>query len=175
MREWARKGSRVTGFSMVELLVVIAIIMVVAAILFPVLARAKARAKQTTCMSNLHQLAMAIELGNTMGGDLCPLAPDYPGASYYFLSDPKMIEAMEPVDPGHARIVCYRHGEKRGPGVGPSDFSGTVVRVRQEGSVQVRSVGLSCLDGVPMRPDWMLFSDEPCPPEFCPAGLQPCP
>jgi prepilin-type N-terminal cleavage/methylation domain-containing protein/prepilin-type processing-associated H-X9-DG protein len=47
------------GFTLIELLVVIAIIAILAAILFPVFARAKAKAKQASCLSNLKQMALA--------------------------------------------------------------------------------------------------------------------
>lgn len=48
------------GFTLIELLVVIAIIAILAAILFPVFARAREKAKQATCQSNLKQIAQAI-------------------------------------------------------------------------------------------------------------------
>jgi prepilin-type N-terminal cleavage/methylation domain-containing protein/prepilin-type processing-associated H-X9-DG protein len=44
------------GFTLIELLVVIAIIAILAAILFPVFAQARAAARKATCVSNLHQL-----------------------------------------------------------------------------------------------------------------------
>ena len=51
--------NRRTGFTLIELLVVIAIIAILAAILFPVFARAREKARQTSCLSNLKQIALA--------------------------------------------------------------------------------------------------------------------
>ena len=47
------------GFTLIELLVVIAIIAILAAILFPVFAKAREKARQTKCISNQRQIAMA--------------------------------------------------------------------------------------------------------------------
>ena len=53
------KAPRFSGFTLIELLVVIAIIAILAAILFPVFAQARAKARETVCLSNSKQLAAA--------------------------------------------------------------------------------------------------------------------
>ena len=47
------------GFTLIELLVVIAIIAILASLLFPVFARAREKARQTTCLSQQRQIATA--------------------------------------------------------------------------------------------------------------------
>jgi prepilin-type N-terminal cleavage/methylation domain-containing protein/prepilin-type processing-associated H-X9-DG protein len=54
------KSTQKNGFTLIELLVVIAIIAILAAMLFPVFTQARAKARQTTCLSNIKQLALAI-------------------------------------------------------------------------------------------------------------------
>ena len=60
------------GFTLIELLVVIAIIAILAAILFPVFARAKDSANQSMCASNVKQLVMALNMYTSENGDIIP-------------------------------------------------------------------------------------------------------
>jgi len=53
---------RRSGFTLIELLVVIAIIAILAAILFPVFAQAREKARSATCLSNLKQLSLGIQM-----------------------------------------------------------------------------------------------------------------
>lgn len=62
------------GFTLVELLVVIAILAILAAILFPVFARARAAAHTTTCGSNLRQHALALSMYLADWSDVFPAA-----------------------------------------------------------------------------------------------------
>ncbi len=77
-----------TGFTLIELLVVIAIIAILAAILFPVFARAREKARQTACLSNMKQLGTAARMYTTdYDNHIVPYALncDPGGCAGYFL------------------------------------------------------------------------------------------
>ena len=72
--------SRRTGFTLIELLVVIAIIAILAAILFPVFASAREKARQAACMSNMKQQGLAILQYSQDNDEAFPIAiPKYGG------------------------------------------------------------------------------------------------
>src|SRR4051794_21082605 len=60
MADKRRERMRRKGFTLIELLVVIAIIAILAAILFPVFAQAREKARQSQCLSNARQIALAL-------------------------------------------------------------------------------------------------------------------
>ena len=68
-----RSRSTQTAFTLVELLVVVAIIAILAAILFPVFARARENARRASCLSNLKQIGLGFLQYNQDYDENCPL------------------------------------------------------------------------------------------------------
>jgi len=78
------------GFTLIELLVVIAIIAILAAILFPVFARAREKAKQTSCLSNMKQLVLGAvmytsDYDDNLFGHLAGRRDQWPWSSPYYM------------------------------------------------------------------------------------------
>ncbi len=65
------------GFTLIELLVVIAIIAILAAILFPVFAKAREKARQTKCTSNLRQVALSAQMWAQENDEKLPAAATF--------------------------------------------------------------------------------------------------
>ncbi|MBS1715757.1 MAG: type II secretion system protein [Armatimonadetes bacterium] len=82
------------GFTLIELLVVVAIVAILAAVLFPVFAQAKAAAKRTACLSNLRQTGLANDLYLNDSDDRMPWVPD------------EWLQTTPPVNPGGKRYAA---------------------------------------------------------------------
>ena len=73
------------GFTLIEILVVIAIIAILAAMLFPVFARARESARKTSCQSNLKQIGLAaLQYSQDYDEKVMPLGYIYGGKTYYW-------------------------------------------------------------------------------------------
>jgi prepilin-type N-terminal cleavage/methylation domain-containing protein len=72
------------GFTLIELLFVIAVIAILAAIMFPVFAQARGKARQSACLSNLRQIGSAVMLYVQDYDETYPGGPLPPGGSMVF-------------------------------------------------------------------------------------------
>src|ERR1700743_527204 len=91
------------AFPLIDLLVVIAIIAILAAILFPVFAQAKAAAKKTSCLSNTKQMGLSLFMYGNDYDDTAVNTPNgdwhwqwYPAANNYAWVETSWITMLQP-------------------------------------------------------------------------------
>ncbi len=113
---------RPSAFTLIELLVVIAIIAILAAILFPVFAKAREKARQSSCSSNAKQLGLAMLQYTQDYDETFPCyarAPWGAADSWYLLVDPYVKNAqcrICPSDAGQTLSYGYNYYYLGNPG-----------------------------------------------------------
>lgn len=99
-KPYGRCAGRQNGFTLVELLTVIAIIAILASILFPVFAQAREKARQSSCLSNQKQIAMAIMMYAQDFDETYPLYSFGAGTAgclgYFGLDGPRWADMIFP-------------------------------------------------------------------------------
>jgi prepilin-type N-terminal cleavage/methylation domain-containing protein/prepilin-type processing-associated H-X9-DG protein len=87
-------GTRLLAFTLVELLVVLAIIAILAALLLPAIARTKESGRSTGCISNLHQIGIALQLYVQENQNRLPSMYDWSTNLVSNTNGPSMVQVL---------------------------------------------------------------------------------
>jgi len=130
------------AFTLIELLVVIAIIAILAAMLLPALAKAKAKAQLTTCLNNLRQLQLCWLMYPDENSDVLPLNPKNSSANAWILGNvSKATDATNVLN--LQRGILYRYNQNTGIYRCPADVRPDP-RSAPNITFRVRSYSMNC-------------------------------
>ena len=101
---------RIGGFTLIELLVVIAIIAILAAILFPVFARARENARRASCSSNLKQIGLGLLQYTQDYDERLPAWANGPSTTSNATTSYKWIDAIFPYVKSEQLFTCPSDG-----------------------------------------------------------------
>ncbi len=108
-RKQAPSQTAPIGFTLIELLVVIAIIALLAAILFPVFARARENARRSSCQSNEKQIGLGLAQYTQDYDEYYPIRGDYSSTGAYF---PSWRQKLQPYVKSTQLFQCPSNPQK---------------------------------------------------------------
>ena len=126
--------SRGRGFTLIELLVVIAIIAILAAILFPVFARARKQARKTMCISNCKQMGLGVMMYTQDYDETYPSAqwhmelPTWPSPAYqrvHLLCQPYIKNTQVGICPEDTQVYTWANQRMSYGYHGPGGWNST--------------------------------------------------
>ena len=165
------------GFTLIELLVVIAIIAILAAILFPVFARARAKARQTSCLSNIKQVMLGALMYAQDYDEGLPsrIAHSFGGYTYFqqlvmpYLKNQQILWCPEVRGGwGAGKWPAYNHMWD----LWGSEYKGTFATFTKPAETVYLWEGYSCDGSNPWLKHWMVM--DPFGGRYCdPSGITP--